>query len=620
MAIRANTIATLKKINTFLMDNLNASIRPEYKEIEVKYDVQNKDKEIVEKNTQRNILVLAVCFLVFLSILSVYFFRRERRNKAIIEKQSNSLQQLDIAKTRFFANVSHELRTPLTLMLAPLSTMIKSGSLDNKNFTLASLVKQNAQGLLKLVNEILDLNKLEAGKLESNQQKTVLYNLIRRIIAGFESTAETNNIDLTFDYQPDKYLQVWLDNNKFEKVLNNLLSNAFKFTKPHGKVRVGVEELSNRFKITVSDTGRGIHPDDLPNIFNRFYQSNQADALTEGGTGIGLSLSMELAKLLGGQLTAESTFGEGSTFTFEFPKKEIMGTIPTQEAEAMLEETVVTEGVDLLKINNTETRQSTKGCILIVEDNQSLRDYLSLILSPNYTILKAENGQKALDILSKNEKPDLILSDVMMPIMDGFQLLAALKSSDAYCSIPVVMLTARAELQDKLKALRIGVDDYLLKPFEEEELFTRLENLMSNARLRQTFINEPTDENDVENSLDTEGVSTVASTISSVDMAWLAQLETSVKEKLKEIDYTVEQMASDMALSRTQLFRKMKQLTGLSPQQYLQEVRLQQALYLLETKQVETVKNACYKVGLLQVKNFSQLFQERFGKLPSSYL
>ena len=223
--------------------------------------------------------------------------------------------------------------------------------------------------------------------------------------------------------------------------------------------------------------------------------------------------------------------------------------------------------------------------------------------------------------------PDLILSDVMMPIMDGFQLLSELKSNDAYCSIPVVMLTARAELQDKLKALRIGVDDYLVKPFEEEELFARINNLLRNSQARQTVVQE-TDMLLVDNEegLDmsekgknTEGyVSTP--TISVVDRTWLIELETAVKGNLKDVNYSVERMASDIALSRTQLFRKLKHLTGLSPQQYLQEARLQHALYLLETNQVTTVKNACYDVGLLQVKHFSQLFHERFGKLPSAYL
>ena len=218
-----------------------------------------------------------------------------------------------------------------------------------------------------------------------------------------------------------------------------------------------------------------------------------------------------------------------------------------------------------------------------------------------------------------------------MPVMDGFQLLSNLKSSDAYCSIPVIMLTARAELQDKLKALRIGVDAYLIKPFEEEELFARIENLLNNALMRRDVTgNQALERGDLAvymahpDSIETEGSLVEAfvetATISANDMVWLADLETHVQQNLKDVSYSVERMASDMTLSRTQLFRKLKHLTGLSPQQYLQDVRLQHALSLLEMRQVNSVKGACYAVGFIKVKHFSQIFHERFGKLPSAYL
>ena len=591
------------------------------KELEIKYDVSAKEQTMAKQQAERKLLLLAILFFAITSSLLVFFFFRERRNKVIIEQQSQELHQLDAAKSRFYANVSHELRTPLTLMLAPLSTMIKSQTLDNRNFTLASLVRQNARNLLKLVNEILDLNKLEANKLTLQEDKTVVYNLIRRIVANFESATEMQKIHFTFNYEADQYLQLMLDTDKFEKILNNLLSNAVKFTLTNGQITVVVKDVQNKLQVVVTDTGRGIHPDDLPNIFNRFYQSNQPDALIEGGTGIGLSLSSELTRLMGGQLTVESVFGKGSSFYLELPKKEVLGTIETYEAEEILQDNspMATEAhIGFLK----EPTNHAQNTILIVEDNKSLRDYMSLILQPHFNILKAENGRVALNILEGKHKPDLILSDVMMPIMDGFQLLSALKSSDTYCSIPVVMLTARAELQDKLKALRIGVDDYLVKPFEEEELFARIENLLRHVHVRQAqTVPIPSIEPNLDEvqALDTEGgISTP--TISVSEMAWLADLETAVKQNLKDTNYTVERMASDMALSRTQLFRKLKQLTGLSPQQYLQEVRLQQALFLLETKQTDSVKGTCYAVGLLQVKHFSQLFQDRFGRLPSTYL
>ena len=231
------------------------------------------------------------------------------------------------AKT-FEKNTAFEVRTEV----------LKSGTLDNRNFTLVRLVRQNAEDLLKLVNEILNLNKLEAGKLELHEEPVVVYNLIRRLVANFESHAQQQNIRFNFNYQPDKYLQLALDTHKIEKIINNLLSNALKFTPKEGIITVSVTDLQNQLLITVNDTGRGIPPVDLPQVFNRFYQSPQSDATSNMGSGIGLSLALELAKLMNGSLTVESTFGKGSKFSFSFPKKEILGTVASKEAIEMNDE------------------------------------------------------------------------------------------------------------------------------------------------------------------------------------------------------------------------------------------------------------------------------------------
>ena len=621
-------------------------------ENELRINLLSKEKELDKQRAQHNLSVLAALIGLLLVGLLSFFYYRQRKVKNLLQKQntlinqqSEALLHLDAAKSRFFANVSHELRTPLTLMLAPLSTMMKSGTLDNKNFTLAGLVKQNTQGLLKLVNEILDLNKLEAGKLVLHEEKTVVYNLIRRIMAGFESSAEANQIHFTFQYQADRYLQLMLDTDKFEKILNNLLSNACKFTKAEGTVTVTVTEEQSFLKITVADTGRGIHPDDLPHIFNRFYQSNQPDAVTEGGTGIGLSLSMELVRLFGGTLSVESTLGAGSTFVFELPKKEVLGSIETHEAEEMLQEPILSERTEevahLMTISRTNG-ESIKATVLIVEDNQSLRDYLSLILEPHYTIVKAENGSIALEMMNQSTlnssfKPDLILSDVMMPIMDGFQLLSALKTSDVFCTIPVIMLTARAELQDKLKALRIGVDDYLIKPFEEEELLARIENLLKNAKVRQLIRQEALVETDTAGSgnfQDSPNLtditnfiarheatsSDILSHLSIDDQKWLADLENVLREHISDYNLSTDRIADMLYISRSQFYRRLRLVTGLTPVEYLQEIRFNYARLLLEQRTVSSVKSAAAAVGIRQVQNFSQHFKERFGKLPSDYL
>ena len=613
-----NAYEAQKKFLEEAVKRLDVNHHNAVKELEIQYSLKEKEQTQIKQAFERKILIASVCLLVILVFLLAFFYAKSRRAQRIIAQQSAALHELDAVKSRFFANVSHELRTPLTLILAPLSTMLKSGTLDALNNSLASLIRQNAESLLKLVNEILDLNKLEVGKLEVREESVVLYNFIRRVTANFESAATARHIRFTFNYAIDRYLQLLVDKDKVQKILNNLLSNAIKFTPENGEIAVTVEEYHHQICIKVKDTGRGIHPEDLPRIFERFYQSNRANALVEGGTGIGLSLSVELAKLMNGELKVESKLMEGSEFSFYFPKREVLTTLTNADAEEINHQLLYKEEIGLAGVElASESMQEPKATILIVEDNQSLRAYLVLILQDKYTVIKAENGQVALELLKKGLRPSLILTDVMMPVLNGYQLVNILKSDDELCSIPVIMLTARAEMQDKLKALRIGVDDYLTKPFEEEELLVRMNNLLQYAQKRSSdnLVVEK-----VEVLLDRGPETDLTPVVSVSDMAWLAQLESRVKLHLNETDYSVERMADDMALSRTQLFRKLKNLTGHSPQQYLQEVRLQQALYLLETKQAQSVKAVCYAVGLLQVKHFSQLFHRRFGKLPSAYL
>ena len=605
--------------------------------MEVQLKVVQKDHEINKQKSAQQLLWIGLLLMGFIAALSLWFYVRLRKQQhelaeknSLIDQQNKELTHLDEAKTRFFANVSHELRTPLTLILGPLSNLLKTNELSNKQFTLLSLARQNVKDLLGLVNEILDLNKLEAAKMTLNAEPTVFYTLMRRLVAAFESHSEQQNIKFTFDYQPDRYLQIELDGNKFEKIINNLLSNALKFTQKGGAIVVSVFEKPNALEIQVKDTGRGIHPDDLPHVFNRFYQSNQADAPTEGGTGIGLSLSMEFAKLMKGKLWVESTFGQGSTFFFSFPKLEVLGTagelgIANYEL-GMEDPSVFSSKTDQTSATNNQLPiTNNQKTILVVEDNRSLREYLRFILQDNYTVLTAENGLVALDILSKDgtDTPSvsLIISDIMMPEMDGFQLLEVLKSRTYFQQIPVIMLTARADIQDKLKALRIGVDDYLLKPFEEEELFARVHNLLTNSALRQSFRAELL-ENAVytEGSVSELGIRNYELGQESRETAWLLDLETVVQKHIGDFDLTADAIADYLAMSRAQFFRRLKTATGLTPNQYLLEVKFNHARQLLEQRKETSVKAAAYSVGMRDVKYFSQQFKERFGKLPSEYL
>ncbi len=557
------------------------------------------------------------------------------KRTAQIKQQSEELRAMDQMKSKFFANVSHELRTPLTLILSPLEKILKRQDKSNQDFMLLKMMQQNGEDLLKLTNEILDLTKLESSKLELVEKPVAIYPFLQRLISVFETYAQKQSIALTFEYKASPDLQVQLDANKFEKIINNLLANAIKFTPQDGAVKMKIEDLGYSLEIKVSDTGRGIHEDDLPHIFDRFYQSKQEGVATEGGTGIGLALVQEFVKLFEGTISVESELHKGSVFTFTLPKKQVLKALDNKDALAIQElknkknGSVLEERVSALHLVGAEKKRTANAdlpLILIVEDNGQLREYIELILGNEFQVVATENGQVALDWLQSQEEskayPDLIVSDVMMPVMDGFKLLQELKTTPQYCTIPVVMLTARAELEDKLNALRIGVDDYMIKPFVEEELLTRVQNLLSNARSRKTVTSE-VESNQLELAQEQNGRAINienAPAINKEDLEWLADFEQKILDTISDFDFNLEALSSMIFLSPRQIRRRLKKLTGLTFSQYLRAARFKEARRLLELREVKTIKQLAYKVGMRDVKYFSQQFKKHFGKSPSAYL
>ena len=483
------------------------------------------------------------------------------------------------------------------MILSPIRTVLKNRNISNQDFTRLKKAERSGEELLRLVNEILDISKLETDELKLEEQSISLYHWINRIYSSFESQALYNGIEFLLDYQPDDYLNIKIDARKFEAIITNLLSNALKFTPKSGQIILAVQASTNIIKITVSDTGIGIHTDDLPHIFNRFYQSKNQRYNQSGGTGIGLAICQEYAKLMNGKLWVESPITEsqtGSRFIFECPKI-VVAHIPDL---SIVEKEEAFKQLPLTPISDYQ--------LLVVEDNAHLRQYLQEILSPHYPLSLVSNGQEAIEAI-KTTKPALIISDVLMPVMNGFELLEYLKSNETLQNIPVIMLTALIESKDKLKALRIGVDDYLTKPFDEEELLVRIENLLNNYTERIAYNVEPFQEKPL-----------TASAIE--EKLWLEELEKVVLTALPNFNLTVDVLAQEMNMSRTSFFSKIKKLTGLSPNQYLQEARLVKARKMLENKSVTSVKDVAYKVGIKNVKYFSQLFKKRFSTLPSEFL
>ncbi len=540
--------------------------------------------------------------------------RQIAADKDTIEKQAFELQELDRMKSRFFANISHELRTPLTLILSPLNRILNNETLDKSTIRQhLELIKNNGEQLQDRIDELLELSRLIAGKAVFREQPVELLPLLRRTLARFGNMARQKGLSLSLNGDFAPQLQVLLDVPKFEKIIANLLGNAIKFTNA-GEVRLEIRKLENsgieagsaqssaplfsQFQITVSDTGKGISPEDLPHIFDRYFQTKNS-VPTEGGTGIGLAMAKEFTEMMGGKITVESEVGKGSTFTLVLPLK-------ISENEAVENGYPTPAAFEKLSTIPVHRPPSTvhRETILLAEDNADLRNYLQSILRPHYKVIAVENGRLAWDYCQlPTADCQLILSDVMMPEMDGFTLLQKVKAEDRLRRIPFIMLTAKAGVESRLQALRTGVDDYLLKPFLEEELFARIENLLANQRLRLDFFKE--EKNQPEPATTPPG--------------WLEQLETLALDSLADPQMSMDFLAEKMGLSRSSLHRRIKAETGLSPNLYLREVRLQEARRLLENGDCASVAEASQIVGFQKRAYFSQLFAERFGRAPSAF-
>jgi signal transduction histidine kinase/DNA-binding response OmpR family regulator/ligand-binding sensor domain-containing protein len=520
-------------------------------------------------------------------------------DKALIQQQATDLQANATLKARFFANVSHEFRTPLTLLLSPLTQLSKQLS-DPSTIPLVASMERNARQLLTMVNDLMDLSKLDEKGIQLVSQSADLAHLIDQTVAMFHSQAEYTGIRLTAD-GTTKPLWLRMDVAKVETVIKNLLANALRFTPAGGTVTIQVHEPTEVLRIDVRDTGSGIHPADLPHIFERYYQSQQPDAPLRGGTGIGLALCEEYCTLWGGKLTVESEPGKGSTLSFTHPYEP---TVP----EAMPGQL----RPDRQPAAPVETRTGvnpTAARILLVEDNADMATCLETILSPYYALHLTRNGREAwqwLSALPVADQPKLIVTDLMMPDMDGMALVSQIRQQPTVRDIPVLMLTARTSQDVKLEALRLGVADYVTKPFDQVELITRIANLLERSQERTAW----------QQQLPAE---TAGSSVP-MDEEWLLQIEQLVLKNLTNTQFQVNSIADAVHSSERQLYRRLKKLTGFSPHQFIQEIRLQTAREWLENQQYTTVKEVCHAIGFQDVVYFSRLFLNRFGRYPATFL
>ncbi len=534
---------------------------------------------------------------------------RLKSNLKLEHLELEKAKEVDRVKTSFFTNISHEFRTPLTLIKGPVQDLMEEYTNHPKTKERLKLIQRNSDLLLKLINQLLDLAKLESGSLKIEKSESDLTAFISAVSGSFSSMAQNKNVELKLDLPPEHF-NVFFDKDKLETILINLISNAIKFTPEGGSVTVKARVEKSNLLLSVKDTGIGIPEDQQQAIFERFHQVSEAHQ--EVGTGIGLALVKELVALMGGTIEVKSKVGEGSMFGIMLPI-EIGETIagyqlPVTGEEVLSSDSEQPETSDqkpATELSLKEDGATVKPQILIVEDNTDLRAFIINSLGNEFHFLEAADGKQGLDKAIENV-PDLIVSDVMMPGMDGITMAGKLKSDVRTSHIPIIILTAKSTEESKLSGLQKGADDYLTKPFNKQELLLKVRNgVMSRMKLREKIRLELMKE-------------APKIEVASADEQFLMKVKEVIHQRLSDEQLSVESVAEEIGLSRAQLYRKVTALTGVSVNELIRSFRLKKAAQLLE-QNWGPVSQVAYEVGFSNLSYFSKVFKEEFGVLPSEY-
>ena len=578
-------------------------------DIESKYEDElktlkiDKQKEQLEREGQlRNWLLTVIVLFFILTGVLIYFFKQLGKSKRKTEQQAIELMEVDNLKSNLFTNISHELKTPVSLIMGPLNYLLEQKEVLGEQIVKNQLdiMYRNGQGLIELIEEILDLSKLEVGKLDLVEESTDFSDFLKGLFDSFVPKFESEGLNFYYTEDLNTPLFVLVDRPKVKKIINNLLFNALKFTPEGGQINLHIQESQGDIIVEIRDNGYGISESDLPHIFKRYFKSYSNERKSIEGSGIGLALSKEYAQFMGGDIEVSSILNNGSTFTFSMPKK--MASSPLK--------LVVSDNQDLLEEGEIfEIGFDYK--ILIVEDNLDMRNFLQLILDQRYKeVHLAEDGKAGLEFLKEHPDIDLIISDVMMPEIDGVTMVQTIKSMPEWKGIPVMMLTALNADKVKLQALTIGVDDYLTKPFSVQELMVRIQNLLFNHQQRIDW-KAKTDNVERSNIVDNE--------LNKNDRSFLQNIHEIIQNFPADESLTVDILAEQVFLSSKQLTRKLKTLTGFSTAKYIKEVRLIKAKDLLEEGSGESISEIAYKSGFDNLTTFSAVFKKRFGAPPSKY-
>jgi signal transduction histidine kinase/DNA-binding response OmpR family regulator/Tfp pilus assembly protein PilF len=613
-------------------------------ELLARFESEKKENEIILLNQQnelsqtklarqRAVTTTVVMLLLVTGLVIFLLFRRYRekqrintilsaKNREIEEKrqkiesqneklefQAEQLRELDEVKSRFFANISHEFRTPLTLIIGPTEQLLLE-SAEPKIQSSLKLILRNAQNLLGLINQLLEISRIERGVVKMKFTKGNLSKELAFICEMFSSHAMGKGLSLEFVAE-EKDITGYIDREKLEKIIFNLISNALKNTEK-GKIEVSLSksQIVNRIEISVSDSGKGIEKDKLPFIFDRFYMAD--DKAAKVGSGIGLAFTRELVKIYKGEIRVESNYGVGSTFTLDLP----ISTDPfnDDEFEIMEEENkhdmstnlaIESQAFNTVEENNFRKPKDAKT-ILLVEDHEDLRKFVGKSLCEAYNVLEAINGREGIALAYKH-LPDMIITDVMMPEVDGIELAKTLKNNENTSHIPIIMLTAKASEQSRIEGLETQIDDYLTKPFSIRELHVRIKNIIAiRERLREKYIRSI-------------AVTPSEITTNSIDEQFIARILKVVEDNMNDTEFSVEMLCDKAGVSRTTLHNKLKSLLDQSATEFINSIRVKRAAQLIK-KKAGNISEIAYDVGFNNLSYFTKVFKKYIGVTPSEMM
>ena len=561
-------------------------------------DLNSKvDIYLAQYNHQKIYMFLGGVIIALLIGLIVYIYRTIILRRELEEQATN-------AKLQFFTNISHELRTPLTLIADPIEHIVNDENLTKQQRNMLQIVEKNVSILMRLVNEILDFRKIQNKKMELTLSEFELTHYLKEWVSTFESIATKRKIKV--DLITSAPIRLCADIYKVERICYNLLSNALKYTSEGGSITIKAKSTDETVEICIKDTGKGIAKEDIKHIFDRFYQVRNSN---KDGTGIGLAIVKAFTELQGGTAKVESELGKGSEFTITLPKRVAGDNFqPAEETYTMNdfldESSAVTDISTENKVSKiTSDRQEDKPRVLVIDDNADIRAYATALLGDEYDVMEASDGNEGLK-KAVREVPDVVVCDVMMSGMDGLECCKHLKSDSLTCHIPVILLTAKTLDEHRAEGYAYGADAYLTKPFNGNVLKARIKNLITNRKLMKIVFG---------NDAQQEPMEAVAQ---SAESQFVEKFRTIIQGNLGNSDLNVETISHEMGISRAQLYRKIKSITGISPNDIIREARMKRADRLLETTD-KSVSEIAYEVGFSSPSYFTKCYREFFGRTPN---